>query len=176
VEPEFTYIHMAANQFLTVWPSSRIDDWAELEKRSDEMFNAYYGPGTTPAAAQIGKTLVKRTIFGWQAAREKIAAAAAGLDDVTLELAKIAMMRWSDSTSPDDETELRFLGPAENDTVVFGEFTLGSEEMIEQISVAQSLLNEIEADVEAWQPLRERLTEGSFVDVLRLQLESAKAD
>jgi hypothetical protein len=89
VEAEFTYIHMAENQFLTVWPSSRIDDW-------------------------------------------------------------------------------RYLGPAENDTVVFGEFTLGSEEMIEQISVAKTLLNEIEADVEAWQPLRARLTEGSFVDVLRL--------
>jgi CpXC protein len=169
VEPEFTYIHVGGNQYLTVWPSSRVGEWPQLEKLSDENFREFFGPGTDPVTEEMGKELRQRCVFGWESVREKIALAAVEIDDVTAELAKLAMMRWSEEIEISLDTELRFIGIKEDDqAMLFGVYQSGEEQLLDQVSISRDLLAEVEADAGAWKSLRDRLTEGSFVDVFRL--------
>ena len=68
------------------------------------------------------------------------------------------------------DVEMRLLGVNGDGDLVFGTYEPGSEAAVEQITVPKDLLAEIETDAEGWKALRERLTEGSFVDAQRLQM------
>jgi hypothetical protein len=172
MEPQFTYIHMAGKQYLSVWPVSSIGNWVAMEQRGDKSFQTFYGPGTSEAAQQIGAEMVRRTVFGWAALREKIVATELGIDDVTLELAKVSILRWADGMAEEGDTELRLLGVDGEDMMVFGSFEPGAEQASSRLLAPRDLLAEIAADADGWQALRERLTEGSFVDALRLQMRT----
>jgi hypothetical protein len=160
------------NQFLTVWPSASVARWEALEKRSDDAFNAFYGPDQTAAAAQIGRELSRRTVFGWLAAREKLLAAVLKIDDVSLELAKIALLRADGAPPANRATEMRLQGRTAAKDLLFTVIETGTEAPLEQVTVAASLIAEIEADADGWQALRGQLTAGSFVDVQRILLET----
>ena len=170
IEPQFTYIHMVGKQYFSVWPISSIGNWAAMEKRGDQSFLTFYGPASSEAAQQIGREMVRRTVFGWAALREKIVAAAAGIDDVTLELAKVAILRWADGIEENADVEMRLLDVSEDGLLIFGTYDPGSEAEGQQITVPKDLLAEIEADADGWKSLRERLTDSSFVDAQRLQM------
>ena len=172
MEPEFTYLHIANRQFITVWPASRLPEWVELEKRGEQSFNIVYGPDTSPIAAEIGHELKRRTVFGWEAMHEKLVADANEIDDVTLELAKIAIQRWTDGPGPDDDTELRLLGVTPEQLMIFGVLKNGTEELLDHLSAPKDLITEIESQADAWQVLRDRLSEGTFVDMQRLVVET----
>lgn len=174
IEPQFTYIHMGGKLYLSAWPMSRILEWANLEKRGDESFLRFYGPDASPAAQKIGQEMTRRTVFGWASLREKIVAAELGLNDVTLELAKVAIQRWADGMESSGAMELRLIGLDEGN-LVFGEFAPGSEQAATSVTAPRELLGEIDADAEGWQALRERLLEGSFVDAQRLQMTPTPA-
>ena len=173
MEPEFTYLHMGANQHLTVWPAAHIDEWATYEKRADDAFGALYGSGATPVGQQVGASLIRRTVFGWEAAHEKLLAAESGIDDVTLELAKLAIRRFADDEGPGADSNLRLIAVTSGGNLVFGVFTIEREQLTERITVPRDLLAEIDADAEGWATARARLSEGSFVDLQRLILEPA---
>lgn len=162
LEPEFTYVDAGRKQWISVWPASRLGEWQQLEKKAVRTFQSFYGPGADPVAAAIGRDLVVRVVFGWEAIHEKLVAGELGVDDHLLELAKIALMRAGEAT-PD--SELRLYGREE------GQFLLGLFEdgsLIETLTVPPELLSEIAAAPEAWAALRSALTAGPFVDVARL--------
>jgi hypothetical protein len=50
-----------------------------------------------------------------------------------------------------------------------------SERVVELLQVPRSLYDEIEADPEGWQEVRSQLSEGMFVDLERLMIESNAA-
>jgi CpXC protein len=170
IQPQFTYVHSGGHQFLTVWPSTDLDRWAEQEARSEKAFNRLWGSEADPVAAVIGSELVCRVVFGWEAAHEKVLAAELGVNDVTLELAKLALIRNDPDLLSDPATTLRLLG-FEDDSMVLGMFDTESEHVTEVITVPRTLLDEIEADAESWEPLREQLSASTFVDMLRLIVE-----
>ncbi|HLY56033.1 MAG TPA: CpXC domain-containing protein [Stellaceae bacterium] len=167
IEPQFTYIHAAGHQFLTVWPADDLPRWPEQEARAVKTFNRFWGAEADPVAAQIGSELVHRVAFGWEAAHEKIVVVEAGIDDVSLELAKLALLRTQDDI-PIGESALRLVGIDADNNLVLGLFKGADEHVLEQYLVPRALLSEIEADAEAWAPLREQLSEGPFVDIQRL--------
>jgi hypothetical protein len=171
IEPRFTYVHMAGKQYLAVWPADQLGDWESVEKHSDESFLRFYGPGTSPAAEQIGRELNRRTVFGWEAAHEKLVALDLGIDDVTLEMAKIALIRAGEGPDVEQDLEIRLLGVNQEQELVFGVFTIGDEKITETIRVPRQLLADIEEDSAGWAALRTRLSEGSFVDMARLVSE-----
>jgi hypothetical protein len=175
MEPEFTYLHMGAKQFISVWPVSKLSLWGECERRAKEAFDRFYGAGAAPAAAEIGKELTVRAVFGWEALHEKLVAVEAGIDDVSLELAKILLMRNGDGPAMDDDFELRLLGIDAEQTMVIGQFATGSETLDSELTVPRALLDEIAADAEGWQALRDELTAGPFVDVARLMIPPGAA-
>src|SRR5437868_3038879 len=127
VEPEFTYMDLGRGQFLAVWPAAQVAQWQEHEKRSQQAFDTAFGSAAPPEAQVIGKKLTTRTVFGWTGLREKLIVAEAGVDDHTLELAKIGIIRNLDQAPMDGGSELRFLG-FDGDSLVLGWFRVGSED------------------------------------------------
>jgi hypothetical protein len=166
-EPEFTYTDLGRKQFFAVWPSSYLGQWAEYEERTRKTFAAAFGAEASPAARDIGQGLTTRAIFGWPGVAEKLICADAGIDDVTLELAKTALLRSMSEVSVGASAELRYIGPQE-DKLLFGWIQTATEEMTDGLSVAKTLIEEIEGAPEQWQPLRDELSAGLFVDYRRL--------
>jgi hypothetical protein len=174
MEPQFTYLHIAGKQFLTVWPSGDLAHWADKEAESQRMFDKFWGPNSGPVTADIGRELVHRVAFGWEATHEKFVAADAGIDDVTLELVKLAVIRSQGDSFSVGETALRLVGVDDQANMILGLFEGANEHVDEQFTVPRALLDEIDAD-EEWDALRERLQEGPFVDMLRLVTEPVPA-
>lgn len=169
VEPQFSYMDLGRGQFFAVWPATNVAEWPEFEKRSQEAFDKAFGPDAPREAKSVGAKLKPRAVFGWAGLNEKLIAAEAGIDDHTLELAKVGILRNLDEAQVGANVELRLLG-IEGDELVFGWFRLGSEELREVVRAPRSVLAEIEATPDQWKALRDDLTKGSFVDYRRLML------
>ena len=101
------------------------------------------------------------------AVHEKLIAAEAGIDDHTIELAKVGVIRNLDQAPVGANSELRLLG-VDDANLVLRWFQISSEDLKEVVTVPKTVLTEIDAKPEAWQSLRDDLTAGSFVDYRRL--------
>ncbi|HEX7441896.1 MAG TPA: CpXC domain-containing protein [Caldimonas sp.] len=89
VEPEFT--DMKRGQYIGVWPTARRADWQACGEKTRAVFDDALGRNAPPEARRIGEDLDVRVVFGWPALVEKILARGAGIDDRTLEVAKLAV-------------------------------------------------------------------------------------
>jgi hypothetical protein len=166
VDPEFNYLNLGRKQWIAAWPRSAMAEWPEYAERARESFNDAFGSEAPPSAQEMGKSITPRITFGWAALREKIFVRGAELDDVTVELAKAALIRAS-SASPVMTAELRLLA-IDGEELVFGWVDSNNEKGFELNRVNRSLLAEIEGDAAAWEPLRKQLSSEMFVDVTRL--------
>jgi hypothetical protein len=167
IEPEFSYMDMRRGQFLAVWPSPAAEDFESYEERSRSRFEQAYGADAPPEAQDIGRLLTPRVVFGWIALNEKIIAQEAGIDDVLLELAKLAIIRTdANGTGLSTGTELRLIG-VEEEKLVLGWFPRGGEDLINVVAVPKVLLKEIESQPDQWTDLRDELAKSYFVDYRR---------
>ena len=174
MEPEFSYMDQGRGQFFAVWPAGNVKDWKADEERSAATFDKAYGSGAPPEARDIGDKLTARAVFGWMALNEKLIAAEAGIDDVELELAKLALLRGLDQAPSPAANELRLLG-VDKTNLVLGWFRNGSDVLSEVVNVSKTLLEEIRGKPETWKDLRKEISSGLFVDYRRLFLEPALA-
>lgn len=167
VEPELSYMDMRRGQFLAVWPSDAVEEFEKYEQRSIDRYEQAYGAQAPPEAQEIGRMLTPRVVFGWVALNEKLIAGEGGVDDVLLELAKLALIR-TDEQGPglDADLELRLIG-VEEEKLVLGWFPRGSEQLSDVVAVSKDLLKEIDAEAVQWQELRDELSRSGFVDYRR---------
>jgi hypothetical protein len=171
LDPELVYLDIERNQWISAYPVSRVGQWEEVEALAREAFAKSYGDKSTPAAQEIGRDLKPRLVFGWAALREKLLLAEHGLDDVNFELLKIALLRGMDNPPLAGDAELRLttIDPVENELEIA--FVISqSEQLIETLRVPRELYDEIAADHEGWQELREEISAGYFVDMRRLMV------
>jgi hypothetical protein len=167
MEPEFSYMHMGRGQFLAVWPSTAVENFESYEERSRYRFEQAYGADAPPEARDIGRLLTPRIVFGWIGLNEKLIAQDAGVDDVLLELAKLALIRTDpEGTGLSTETELRLIG-VEETKLVLGWFPSGKENLLNVVAVSKDLLQEIESQPDQWRELRDELAKSYFVDYRR---------
>jgi hypothetical protein len=172
VEPEFNYLDVGRNQWIAAFPLSKLGEWQQWEDHARVVFDKAFGAHASGPAQSIGADLKTRLTFGWAALREKLVAAEQGLDDVTLELCKIAMIRGLEDQPLANHTELRLYGFEEGDFVM-GWIVATSEFPVDMMRVPRSLYDEIAADAEGWQELRNELSTGMFVDAQRLMIAAA---
>lgn len=169
-QPAFSYFDEPLGLWINVRPMQDIEDWAAQEQQTRDT-HAMTFTITAPATVQeMGERLTPRLVFGWSGLREKILARQHGLDDVTLELAKLALIRAGAVQRFDDDTELR-LAFVDGDELGFVLLSGPEEEPVQTLTGPAALLSDIEAHPEAWAALREQLSEGFFVDVDRLFVE-----
>ena len=167
VQPEFNYVEHGRDLWIAALPLPRLPHWQEEEVAAEARFERVYGPRSSPFIQAIGQRLARRLAFGWAAVREKLVIADLGLDDVTVELCKSAVLRASASAPVGLGAEMRLLGGDENH-LAFAWMRSLDESLLQPVRVKRALYDEITADEGSdWQPLRQQLG-GMFVDVGRL--------
>jgi hypothetical protein len=172
LEPEFTYFDLGRGQWIAVFPFGSIGEWEALEERARAAFDLSYGPKAAALARQIGARLKPRVTCGWAALKEKILAADHGLDDVEIELTKMAVLRNSDEVPLTSQTELRLVD-VKGSELIMAWIVAETGQVAQALAVPRDLYTEIAADRSGWQPLRDELAGRLFVDMQRLMLPVA---
>src|ERR1019366_224757 len=108
LDPEFVYTDVQRGQWIGASPLSLLMQWHAQEKRARDLFGFAYGPDSAELAQEIGAKLKPRITFGWPALREKLLVSEHFLDDITLELCKMVVLRSADSPIS-AESELRLI-------------------------------------------------------------------
>ena len=173
LEPEMTYFDAGRKQWILVLPANQVTDWPYLEQNARSAFDRTYGEDAPEEAQAIGENLSVRVAFGWPALREKLLAVDLGLDDVTLELMKMAIFGGTEQTPLSDEIELRLTGAEGNELIL--EWLDGAVEFaLEELRVPRALYQQVAEDPKSWESLRQELTAGPFVDFARLLVPSGR--
>ena len=172
LDPEMSYLDVGRGQWIAAFPIAKLVQWKAVEEQARATFARAYGAQAPAAARAIGAGLRARLTFGWAALREKLLAGEHRLDDITLELVKVAMLRGLDQSPLGADTELRLVA-VEGAELVMAWIQAVNEELVEGLRVPKSLYDQITAEPAGWQPLRDGLSAGLFVDMNRQLIASA---
>jgi hypothetical protein len=173
LDPQMTYMDVGRGQYILVRPAADLADWENFERQARGTFERAFGDASGAASRAIGRRLTVRVTFGWAALREKILAAERGLDDVTLELVKLALMRGRPELPLADDVELRLMD-ARDDVLDMAWLRAANEELVSTLEVPRALYDEVGAGAE-WAELRAAVSAGPYVDVNRLLVPAAPA-
>jgi hypothetical protein len=174
LEPAFNYVEHGRSLWIVVRPAARAAAWAEEEVEAARLFEQVYGAGGSPYLRQLGATLRRRIVFGWAALREKLVADDHGLDDLTLELCKAAVLGVCAAAPLGLGAELRLVA-VEGDLLQLAWQRSEDEEAGETLHIRRAAYDEIAADADGdWAALRGQIGAGAFVDLNRLLLGAAE--
>lgn len=172
LQPSFTYIDVGRRQWILAHPIDDLPHWQTLEAEARTVFDAAYGAGAPRLARELGSTLAARIVFGWPALREKLVCQEAGLDDVGIELLKLAVIRDVRNAPLADEAELR-LDRAEDESLAFAWLDSSNETVLKALRMPRAAYSELADDPQPWAALRAQLAGRFFVDVNRLLVTAA---
>lgn len=162
-----TYLDHGRGDWLLVEDIDQLGTWAETETEALSVFRETFGPGASAAAQELAEGVSPRVVFGWAALREKLLCTEHGVDDVTLELVKLATMRSGMDTPVGSGVALR-LSAVDDDTLTLDAVDEKTERVDASASVPRSLLDDVADEPAAWAALREQLVTGPFVDINRM--------
>ncbi len=167
VEPEFLYMDLARKQYIGVWPASKRSQWRACAAQTRKVFDDAMGKYAPREARALGEKLEVRAVFGWPALVEKILARQAGIDDRSLEVAKLAVMRSQEELPMPGTSELRLVGERDGDALLAWVGGRRDEDAPTVLRVPRQLFADIEADPATWQAARDAVSEGDLVDFQR---------
>lgn len=168
-EPLFNYLEVAKGHWIAAMPARQMPDFLEIEDEVNATFSTSYGDQAQASARDIGKDLNPRLTFGWPAVREKILIASLDLDDVTVELLKLDLLRRLPDAPLAPGIELRVV-TGDTEYLGFAWVNSGSEEVVQSFTANRELLDEITGNPEGWASIRSQLTNGPFVDMQKLYM------
>ena len=172
VDPEFTYMELRQGLYIAVWPVAKRGQWQACAAKTAETFEQGLGKNATPEARKLGAGIEPRAVFGWPALVEKLIARQAGIDDRTLELAKVMALRHGSETPIPGQRELRLVEAGADDMVIA--WVRPADSRVEKaMRLPRTLLTEIEGEPEPWKAMRESVGEGVVVDFQREMLAAA---
>jgi hypothetical protein len=163
--PHLTFVNFQHDTWIAVEPADQIEDWDAIEDKILPVYDRSFGSGAPKLVRDMTAQVRPRLVFGWPALREKLIAKDLGLDDVTLELLKMAVMRNVNKPPISDETELRLAGGDEKALKLIWYHQVSEQEMA-VLDVPRSAYDDVVEDADAWAPVREKL-EGVFLVDLR---------
>lgn len=172
--PQLTYLDVGRGQWIAAFPPEAVGQWVELEAAASRAYEQAFGSGASVDAREIGQTLKPRMVFGWHGLVEKLVAAEAGLDDVNLELMKMALLRGLDDPPLPIGTQLRLVADLPEEaalllTTVPATLPVDEDDdNAEELSVPRTLYDETIEEAADWAALQARVSAGLFVDVMRL--------
>jgi hypothetical protein len=164
-----SYVDNRRHQWILAHGTDALPTWHEMETDAQSIFNDTYGPGAPPVAQEIGHDLVPRIVFGWASLREKLLVRDLDLDDITLELLKLVILRQIPGAPLAEQNELRLTG-ADDSTFQLVWIESATEESLTGLSIPRDAYDAIETDPEPWLALRQRFANAYFVDLRRLIL------
>jgi hypothetical protein len=164
--PRFTYVDFGRHQWFVAHPTDESGRWPEHETMAQDMFETTFADNAPPAVQAMAAGVCRRIVFGWPALREKLLCQDHGLDDLTMELFKAAMLRYLPAAPVSDETELRFDG-MEDGKLVLSWFMAGTEQRLSRVRVPQAAFAAFGQEP-GWDALRAQFSNAAFVDMERL--------
>ncbi|MFN0186846.1 MAG: CpXC domain-containing protein [Aquabacterium sp.] len=167
--PLLTYLDIGRRQWILVQPYEEQENWVFAGEIASNGFAKAYGDQAPAAARAMGKGLRVRVVFGWAALREKLRCDDLKLDDVTLELLKIAILRNVPDAPISDAAELRLVA-AEGDELLFAWVRGADERVLASLRVDRSQYDQVAAGGKAWKALRDDMQSHPFVDMNRMLL------
>ncbi|MEX0339189.1 MAG: CpXC domain-containing protein [Arenibacterium sp.] len=167
LQPNFNYLDAGRGQWIAGMPTSQFPDFERIGQEVSDLFDSSYGVKAPAAAQSVGEGLDVRLTFGWPAIREKLLAREKDLDDVTLELLKLELMRRVPEAPFGDDIELRLVN-VQGDLMTFVWYNSETEDVINDFVVRYALYEEVANAQEAWASLRARLEDSIFVDMRKL--------
>jgi hypothetical protein len=167
LQPRFTYMDIARGQWIVAHAAADLPDWRILEDEARVVFAHSYGEAAPRAARRIGAGLRARMVFGWPAVREKLLCGVFGLDDVTLELTKLAVLRDVPGAPFGDAAELRLDGMEDADLVLQWS-SVDNEASLTRLRLPRTVYDEIATDADVWAEPRDEFSARPFVDLTRL--------
>jgi len=165
IDPELTVLDTHRNQWLAVLPANASHSWGASEARAHQQFQRSFGPKAPRIARELGADLTARVVFGWGALREKMVARDHTIDDIDLELMKLAVLRGAGGTVPGPDYALRLVDVAA-ETLTLAWVHRRTDAVNGGMTVPRALLLDVVGT--AWQPLRADVSAGLYVDVNRL--------
>lgn len=170
VAPDMNYLDVGRGRWIAAHPPAEVTRWPALEVQDRATFDQAYGEGAARPAREVGAGLQARITFGWPGLREKLLVADQELDDVELELLKLAIIRSAEDAALRDDTELRLVAARGNE-LEFAWLGLMTEQVIETLIVPWAAYDEIRRDAN-WAELREQFAGALYVDLNRFMVES----
>jgi hypothetical protein len=164
-----TYLDVKRGQWILVQTAAALENWEQEETEAHDIFEQNFGPKAPPASREIGAELVPRLVFGWPALREKLICSDLAVDDTTLELLKMSVMRNVPDAPIADQTELRLVG-GENEALKFQWITTKTEAPLAGLAVPRDVYDDIASGAEAWAAVRATFEGRMFVDLKRLMV------
>lgn len=174
LQPEFNYLDAGRGQWIVALPASGFPDYLAHEDHANALFETSYGKKAPAAAQTIGKTLAVRVTFGWPAVREKLLARGYDIDDATLELMKLDLLRTLPSAPLSPGIELRLVNVTDSD-MIFSWLRTEDEEPLEQFRCSRDWYQAIFDDPEPWDLVRSKLVDGPFVDMQKVYMGNGRA-
>jgi len=165
--PHLTYLELGRKLWIAAEPSTMLEDWAGVEDSIWNVYSRAFGEEASPAARELAIGVKPRLVFGWPAFREKLICADLGLDDVTLELLKMSIMRNVNNPPMADETELRLVGGTPEE-LEFAWIETVPEERVAALKVPRDVYDSIVENPEPWEELRAKFDQVFLVDLRRL--------
>lgn len=165
--PHLVYLDIGRNSWIAVEPVNLTGQWETVENEVFDVFDRGFGPSAPKAAQELGQFLRPRLVFGWAALREKLRCQDLGLDDTTLELLKMAIMRQVDEPPAADQTELRLVAGDEA-TLRFQWIECETESALAELDVPRDVYDEIVEQADGWALARGKFTGALLVDVKRM--------
>lgn len=170
LNPVLTYMDTERGTWILTRPCADRALWDTFETGALDIFNDSFGADAPPAARSLGERLRVRVTFGWSGLREKLLCEEYGINDATLELLKLSLLRIGEAARLRAGAALRLGGRKPDGTLLLAwlkDDTEGGDEVIE---VPAALLDAIARD-KAWDAALGELTNGPFVDVCKLLVE-----
>jgi hypothetical protein len=167
INPTLTYMDTQRGTWILTLPCNQRPLWDSFESGALSIFNDSFGTSAPPAARGLGSRLRARVTFGWSGLREKLLCEEFGIDDTTLELLKLLLLRTIEAGNLAQNAALRLIARNQAGDLVLAWLTDATEGGTEIIEVPASLLADIAGD-KAWDAARAELTNGPFVDAGKL--------
>lgn len=168
--PRFTYVDFGRHQWFVGHPTEESGRWPEHEAMAQEMFETSFADNAPPAVQDMAAGVRRRIVYGWPALREKLLCHDHGVDDLTMELFKTALLRYIPAAPVSDATELRF-DCMEDGKLVLSWFMAGTEQRLSQVRVPRAAFDGFEREPE-WDTVRAQFANAAFVDMERLMVRA----
>lgn len=168
--PAFTYMELRRGHWIAVHPAEEADGWRAHEASDLALFTETLGAAAPPQARELGEGLVPRVVFGWAALQEKLLLTELGLEDATLELLKLALVRDTDGLVLTADAEMRLSG-GDTDSLLFDWLRAENTEVLTSFKVPRAAYAAIADDPAGWEELRARVAGPAFTDLRRATLE-----
>lgn len=171
LDPQFNYLDVGRGQWLAAQPVTGAADWKAHEDAARELYALAYGERAEALAQEVGAMLKPRLVFGWPPLREKIVAAANGLDDIAIEACKATAMRNSADLPFSGDADLRLVD-VKDDKLVFAWVNPADNTAGDMLALPRSLHDEIVADEDGdWFDFKSDFDGALYVDLNRVLVD-----